>query len=190
MSQGKQIEIEFRARFSEEKYESLKKFLDGRAENLGEDDKDVFFFLFPDRLLKVVNNVSKGDAKVVLKLNKIGKGSDFEEIEVPIAQKDFEKTAKIFVDVLTCDSMHSFQKRHNYFYKGVELALKWSEIWGYHLELEVVVGDPQLKEEAEKKMFAVAEELGVIIMTDAELKEFTEKAEADYKDQQKNGSSL
>lgn len=181
MSQGKQIEVEFRARFDEKKYEELKKFLSERAEDLGEDDKDVFFFLFPDKLLKAVNNVSKGSAKIVLKLNKIGKGSDFEEIEVPVAQRDFEKAAKIFTKVLTCDSMRSFQKRHNYLYQEVELALKWSEIWGHHLELEVVVGDPSSKSEAEKKIFAVAEELGVTVMTDAELREFTEKAEEDYK---------
>lgn len=180
MDSKKRFEIEFRARFAEEKYGELKKFLDERAEDLGEDDKDVFFFMFPDKLLKAVNNVSKGNAKIVLKLNKIGKGSDFEEIEVPIAQGDFEKTAKIFSTILACDSMRSFQKRHNYLYKEVELALKWSEIWGYHLELEVMVGNSEEKPEAERKIYAVAEELGITLMTDAELKEFTEKAESSY----------
>ena len=37
------------------------------------------------------------------------------------------------------------------------------------------------KNKAEKDILAIAEELGVKIMTDKELKEFTEKAEADYK---------
>lgn len=177
----KNIEIEFRSRFGAAKYKELKKFLDKNAEDLGSDDKDVYFFLFPDKLLKAVNNVSKRNAKVVLKLNKIGKGSDFEEIEIPIDQKYFEKMAGVLVALKTGDYMHSFQKRHNYLYRGVELALKWSEIWGYHLELEIVVQKPSEKKNAEKKIFAVAKDLGVGIMTDFELKKFTRKAEKDYK---------
>lgn len=185
----KNIEIEFRSRFDLKKHEELKKILNEKAEDLGEDDRNVYFFLFPDKLLKVSNNISKKNAKIVLKLNKIGKGSDFEEIEVPINQEYFEKAAKIFIALKTGDYMHSFQKRHNYLYKGVELALKWSEIWGYHLELEVVIGDPGQKVKADKRIFAVAEELGVKIMSDEELNEFTEKAEADYKNNHKNGNS-
>lgn len=177
----KNIEIEFRSRFDVKKYKELKKFLDVNAKDLGEDDKDVYFFLLPDKLLKTVNNVSKKTAKIVLKLTKIGKGSDFEEIEVPINQSDFEKTSKIFTALHLCDNMHSFQKRHNYLYKGVELALKWSGPWGYHLELEVVIHDKNKKQFAEKKIFSVAKELGVKIMSDKELKSFTQKAEADYK---------
>ena len=177
----KTIEIEFRARFGKDKFESLRRFLDARAKDLGRGDKDVYFFIFPDKLLKVVDNISKKNAKIVLKLNKIGRGSDFEEIEVPIAQSEFQEIAKIFKKVLTCDLMHSFQKRHNYLYKGVELALKWSEVWGYHLELEVVINEKSKKSQAEEKIMAVAKELGVKIMTDQKLKKFTEKAEADYK---------
>ena len=177
----KNIEIEFRSRFSRLKYNELKTFLGKNADDLGDDNKDVYFFLFPDKLLKVVDNVSKKSAKIVLKLNKIGKGSHFEEIEIPIDRKYFKKTAKTFILLGFGDYMHSFQKRHNYSYKGVELALKWSKIWGYHLELEVVVNKMIKKAPAEKKIFSVAEELGVKIMTDDELKKFTRRAEADYK---------
>lgn len=177
----KTIEIEFRSRFGKLKYDALKKFLGANAKDLGNDDKNVYFYIFPDKLLKAVNNLSKKNAKIVLKLNKIGRDSDFEEIEIPIAQSEFENIAKIFKKVLICDSMHSFQGRHNYLYKGVELALKWSEVWGYHLELEIVINEKSKKSQAEEKIMAVAKELGVKIMTDSELKEFTEKAEADYK---------
>jgi len=144
--EGKNIEIEHRARFDEEKYNALSKFLDVNAQDLGEDDKDVYFFLFPDKLVKTVNNTSKKTAKIVLKLTKIGKGNDFEEIEISIKPEDFEKATKIFIALETGEYMRSFQKRHNYLYKGVELALKWSETWGHHLELEVVVSDVSKKE--------------------------------------------
>ncbi|MFH1193088.1 MAG: hypothetical protein V1656_02100, partial [Candidatus Jorgensenbacteria bacterium] len=56
---------------------------------------------------------------------------------------------------------------------------------GYHLELEIVVNDVAQKEDAEKKIFALAEELSVKIMTNQELLEFTQAAEAEYK--KKNG---
>ncbi len=179
----KNIEIEYRARFDEKKHIELQKFLSAKAQDLGQDDKDVYFFLFPDKLVKTVNNISKKTAKIVLKLNKIGKGSIFEEIEIPINSGDFDKATRLFVALETGEYMHSFQKRHNYLYKGVELALKWSETWGYHLELEIVMDDAEGKGDAERKISAVAEELGIKTMTDQELSEFTQAAEAEYKKQ-------
>ncbi len=185
----KNIEIEHRARFDKGKYNKLKKFLNASAKDLGEDDKDVCFFLFPNKLVKTVNNVSKKNAKVVLKLNKIGKGSDFEEIEIPIRQEDFDKATKLFIALETGECMRSYQKRHNYLYRDVELALKWSEAWGYHLEFEIVINDIADKENAEKKIFALAGELGIKIMTDKELLEFTQAAEKEYKKKQQNGNN-
>ena len=77
--------------------------------------------------------------------------------------------------------MESFQKRHNYLFKGVEIALKYSDVWQYHLELEILINDEDKKIVAEKRIYEVADELGVRIMTDEELKEFTKKAEEKYK---------
>ena len=124
-----------------------------------------------------------------MKLNKIGKGSDFEEIEIPISQEYFEKTARIFISLKTGDFMRSFQKRHNYSYKGIELALKWSKVWGYHLELEKVVETIGEKTSAEKRIFEVAKELKIKLMTDKELRIFTEKAEKKYKKSHRNGNN-
>jgi adenylate cyclase class IV len=164
-------------------------FFVSQAKDLGEDDKDVYFFLLPAKLLKTVNNISQKSAKIVLKLNKIGQGSDFEEIEIPIKQEDFDKATRVFSELKIADSMRSFQKRHNYLYKGVELALKWSEDWGYHLELEVVVNDLSEKENAENIIFSVAKELCVELMTDEELRNFTAAAEARCKNKQKHGNN-
>lgn len=177
-----QIEIEYRARLDEQKYNKLKNFLDSEAKDLGGDDKDVYFFICPDKLLKVVNNVSKKSAEIVLKLNKIGKGSDFEEIIIPIEQKRVDKAVKLFIELnITDNVMRSFQKRHNYAYRGAELALKYSDIWGHHLELEKVIENKNKKTEAEKLLQGIAQKLDIKIMTDKELKQFTRKAEKDYK---------
>ncbi len=94
MNKKLQIEVEFRSMLDEKKYNNIRIFLKENAKDLGKDDKDVIFYL-KDKLIKVVNNVSKRNAKVVLKLNKIGRGSDFEEIEILIDQNDVEKICKI-----------------------------------------------------------------------------------------------
>lgn len=175
------IEIEFRSIFNKNRYRKIESFLQKNAKDLGEDDKDVFFFIMPDKLLKVVNNISKNNADIVLKFNKIGKGSDFEELEIPIRQSDVEKVVRLFSDLnITNNVMHSFQKRHNYRYKNVNLALKHSNIWGYHLELEIMINDKNKKDWTEKQIKKVADELGLKLMTNKELLEFTRKKEKEY----------
>lgn len=77
--------------------------------------------------------------------------------------------------------MRSFQKLHNYMYNGVELAVKFSEHWQYHVELEVLIKDLAQKPATEKKISAVARELDLKIMSDEQLKEFVTKLEADYR---------
>lgn len=182
MADKKQIEIELRAMFDEEKFNSLKNFLDKNAEYLGQDDKNVHFYIFPDKLLKISDNISKNSAKLTLKLNRIGQGTDFEEIEFPIEKSDVEKAIKMFNALeMTDNVISSFQFRHNYIFKDVELALKYSLDWKYHLELEIVVEKESQKEEAEKKIHEVAKELDVKIMSEKELKEFIKKLEAEKK---------
>jgi adenylate cyclase class IV len=178
----KQIEIEYRARFNKTKFEKIKKSLSRIARDLGKDDKDVYFFIFSDKLLKVTNNISKKTAKITLKLNKIGKGSDFEEIEIPINQKDINGAVKLFSQIGSHESViRSYQQRHNYLYKGVEIALKYSKNWGYHLELEVVIINKKKRQAAERLIFTVAKELDVKLMTEEELVSFVEKIEIKYR---------
>ena len=178
------IEIEFRAIFDKQKYDNLRKFLVKNAQNLGEDDKDVFFFTLKDKLLKVVNNISKKNAQIVLKLNRIGNGSNFEEFELPIPRNKVNQAVKIFTAInLTDNIMHSFQRRINFIYKDVEVALKYSDVWGYHLELEKVINDEKKKQMTEEKIKKVANELKIKLMTDEELAEFTKKAEKNYRNQ-------
>lgn len=186
MNKKEKIEIEFRSIFSKKKHDELKTFLDENAKNLGPDNKNVFFFIMPDKLLKVTDNESKDSAKFTLKLNKIGKGSDFKELEVPIQRGDVDKTVKIFKKLGFDEVQESYQKRHNYEYKGVEIALKWSEVWTYHIEFEILIEDEKEKKTAEKKIKKVADELDVDLMTDEELKAFTEKIDKKLRKEKEN----
>jgi len=117
----------------------------------------------------------------VLKLTKIGQGSGFEEVEIPISQNDVEKAVKLFEALGLNEVQRSFQKRHNYLYKEIEIALKYSDAWGYHMELEKIVGDKNSVPEAERQIREIASEFGAHIMTDEELKEFTEKKDKEYR---------
>jgi len=178
----KQIEIELRSLLDKRKYAALKKFLDTNAKSLGKDDKDVYFFLLPDRIVKAVKNVSQKTAKIVIKLNRLGKGrSDFEEIEIPISPLDFDKAVKLFSSLRFDQIQNSYQKRQNYLYEGVEIALKHSDSWGYHMEFEVIIDDLSKKNEAERKIYQVANKLGVKIMTEEEITKFAQRIDAQYK---------
>lgn len=178
----KSIEVEFRTHLTEGQYLSLMDFLLKKGEDLGQDDKDTYFFIFKDKLLKVVNNLSKKSGKIVLKLNKLGNGSGFEEIEIPIAQDQVDQTAKLFKLLnLPAQLIHNEQKRRNFVYKGVEISVKYSDDWGYHAELEIVVGDQIEKETAVLKIEVVAKELGLKLMTDEEIFEFTQRIEEEYR---------
>lgn len=171
-------EIEFRAKLSESKYNSLLEFLNINGKNLGQDDKDVWYYIFPDKLLKLVNNISKKTAKVSLKLNRIGEGSAFEEMEFYFPPEEFETCHQLFQKLnLDAKVMDGPQRRVNFEYKGCEIALKYSDVWKYHLEIEQMVESQNVQEQAERSIRSVAEELGVELMSEEELKAFVTEVE-------------
>lgn len=172
-------EIEYRSRFNHSTYVRLKRFLDAHAKNLGRDDKDCNYYIFPDRLLKIVNNTSKRTAKLSLKQNHIGHGAVFPETEVYFDPKVLKKLQMIIGNLgLKAKVMHGPQNRINYSYRGCEIALKYSDAWGYHLEIEKVVRSLTRRAAAEKIIREVALELDVHLMSEEELKTFTQKAES------------
>lgn len=172
------IEIEKRGILTQEKYHELLGFLHEHAENLGEDDKDVVYYIYDDKLLKVVNNLSKGNAKVSLKMNRLGGSVATKEIEVFFDQKDFSSIKEIFDTVGQAkQSIEGTQKRKNFVYKGCEIAVKWSPDYQYHFEIERVTECEQEVEAVEKDMDVVISELGLISMTNNEMQEFQRKIE-------------
>ena len=176
-----QIEVEFRAIFDKVKFEQLKTYLDKNATDQGQDDKNVFFYVYSDKFVKVVDNVSQKTAKLVLKLTKIGRGTNFDETEIPIDPAYIPKAVKFFSHLCPNPVMESFQQRRNYLLKGVEVSLKYSQNWGYHLELEVVINHLSQKTAAVKKIKNIAQELDVKLMTETEIRQFIKKFEKGFK---------
>jgi len=177
----KQIEIEHRARFSKEEHVRLLSFLQQNGKDLGEDDKNVYFFTFPDKLLKVSDNISKNTAKITGKMNRIGEGSGFEEIEFLIDRADVSKAVELFKKFGFTEVHDSFQSRHNFEYRGVEIALKYSEMWGYHAEFEIMIDDETKKDAADQQIMSVAKNLGITLMTEEEIRVFIKEKESEIK---------
>lgn len=175
------IEIELRARFDQVKHDQLLEYLTQQAEDLGENNKQIYFYVFPDKLLKIVSNLSAGTAKISLKSSKIGQGIAFPELEMEIPVAEVSTAVRIFSGLGFADLMHdAFNQRHDFRYRGVEVALKYSEAWGYHAEFEVLLADTAgevEQAEAVTRIHQVADELGVRIMTEQELLTFTEEFE-------------
>ncbi|MER5971804.1 hypothetical protein ABT112_19080 [Streptomyces sp. NPDC002055] len=176
------IEIEMRARFDKDAHEQLLARLTQEAEDLGCDDKNIFFYVLPDQLLKVTDNIAAGSAKITLKASKIGQGAAFPETEFAIGRKDVPAAVQILNALGFEDTMHqAFNQRHNFRFRGVEIAVKWSDAWGHHAEFEVLLdgeASATARDGAVARIAAVADELGVHLMTEEELGEFTAAFEA------------
>ncbi|MBV1854548.1 hypothetical protein [Catellatospora tritici] len=176
------LEIEYRAQLTEAEFATLADQLGQRGDDLGQDDKHIWFYVLPDKLLKVVHNISHGTGKVVVKTNRIGSGAAFPETELPIAAADVATAVRLFDALGYAPHMHdAHNERRNWRYRDVEIAMKWSQAWGHHAEFEVALPDDAGTDEIEKGhalIASVAAELGVRLMTEDELTEFTLQFEA------------
>jgi adenylate cyclase class IV len=180
------VEIEMRARFTKEIHDRLVTRLEADGEDLGPDDKHIYFYVLPEQLLKVTDNIAAGTAKITLKGSRIGQGAAFTETEFAIAPADVPTAVKVFNELGLEAAMHeALNSRHNFRFNGVEIAVKWSEAWGYHAEFEVLLEDGASgasRTEAEAKIAEVATALGVNLMTEQELADFTAAFEAAEKE--------
>ncbi|MEU9503905.1 hypothetical protein [Streptomyces sp. NPDC048196] len=191
------IEIEMRARFGKEARDQLVDRLKRDGEDLGLDDKHIYFYVLQDQLLKVTDNTAAGTAKITLKGSRIGQGAAFAETEFAIAPADVDAAVKLFNALGYEGAMHEASNlRHNFRFDGVEIAVKWSEAWGYHAEFGVLLDDDApdaARAEAAARITDVANELGVTLMTEQELAEFTaafEAAEKERKERERQAAPI
>lgn len=176
------VEIEMRARFDKDAHDQLIARLRKDGEDLGDDAKHIYFYVLPDQLLKVTDNTAAGTAKITLKGSRIGQGAAFPETEFAIARADVPAAVKVFNALGFEPAMHeAFNFRHNFRFQDVEIAVKWSEAWGYHAEFEVLLDDnasEAARDQASAQIIDVAVELGVTLMSEQELADFAAAFEA------------
>lgn len=126
----------------------------------------------------MVDEKNKGKAKIVLKDSLVSEGNSSGEWEITLEPSEFMNAVDMIDHLgLPGKRCRAWQQRHNYLFEGVEIALKYSDYWEYHAELEVVVDDVTFVPEAEQKMREIAERLGLDLMSEEEVADFTKAFE-------------
>jgi adenylate cyclase class IV len=170
------IEVEERAMFSREEHDRLMAFLLAHATDLGRDNRRIHWFPLDGGHLKVSDAVDQGKAKIAYKGGAIGGDSTFRELEISISRDQIDQYVALFQALGLGGLYHeSPNDRHNFEYLGVEIALKYSEAWGHHAELEILLDDGATADQitaAKAKIRQVADKLQVHIMTPEELRIF------------------
>ncbi len=171
------IEVEKKAIVTEDELEQVRaKLAQIGAEDLGPNDTESFFYLHDDYQLKVQVRLSKGDAKIAWKSGGFNGAEAREEIELPFPVEQGENAHKLMDRLLPkLKKVRTEQKRHDYKLGDIELALKWSEQWKFHIELDTEVQTDGQVAAALTKLNGLAEELGIHLMTEAEEKALTDK---------------
>lgn len=137
MSNVHQYEYEERYLLTEEQFLEIEKTLRAQATNAVLDNKKSYFFVLPD----VNVSIASSPKKTVLKYKggQIGKGNGFKEYEIGLDPAAFDDAIELFESLLGLKPQYSEQFRINFLLEdGVEAALKYTQSWGFHLELEKV----------------------------------------------------
>src|SRR5947209_8060207 len=132
------IEVEVRGLLAESEFHRVEKYLKEHSRKNWEDNRETTFFLIPNTNLKITKNISIGKAKIAYKGGTIDNISNI-EIEFPIDIEEVSKAVNLFKNLGFTKIIESNQRRTNYEYKNVEIAMKHSEEWGLHFEMEVIV---------------------------------------------------
>lgn len=183
MSTSITYEYEERAFLNERSFLNTKNKLDTLALKNELDNKTSYFFVLPDINVSIASSSSKTVVKY--KGGQLGKGNGFEEHEFKIAPESLPQALALFASLLKISPQISEQFRINYFLENkIEVALKYTQTWGFHLEVEKTytandsADENYKKTEAMKSLEALAEELDIHYITDSEMEQFKQDSEA------------
>lgn len=164
------IEVEKIAVFSETTYKDLRATLQDVAEDLGQNNTSNIFYIGDTYQVKVATLHDQNRAKIALKSGDLADHSS-EEYEVHFTAEEAPHAEKILDTLLKgIQKFPTTQQRHDYRLDGVEIALKFSDDWGYHAELEVMAKDQDAVAAALEKIEAVAKKLGLETLSKEEMK--------------------
>lgn len=140
------------------------------AKDLGENNTESIFYLGGTFHLKVCKQTSKHTAKLALKQSEYG--DEFsQEYELPISFDDAATAEKMMNIVLSkLPKVPTAQTRHDFLLDGVEIAVKHSDDWGYHVELEKLVEKDDQIEAALTEIAKVAKSLQLVTLAKEEAK--------------------
>ena len=173
------IEVEKKALLSQVAYDELNARLLGKgALDLGENNTASVFYVQENvGQIKVQHLVSKGEAKIAWKSGGLDGSESRQEIEVALDESQLEEANELISALLPHKTVYATeQRRHDYLLESVNVAVKWSADWGYHIEFDINVENPDKVDEALQKISVVANDLGVELLTPDEEVAFVQAA--------------
>jgi len=164
-------EYEERAFLTEEAFCRVKKELNKVADSREVDNKTSYFFVLPGKNLSLA--LSNKKAVIKYKSGEVGVGNGFEEYEIPVLKENFSELVEFFKHLLATNPQFSEQFRINYKLSGnIEVALKYTETWGFHLEIEKVYFKNNKIEAAKEEINKLASSLKINLLTEEEIIDF------------------
>lgn len=167
-------EIEQRALLSREQYEKLYYFL-SKETDIETDNKDVYFFISNNWLLKISHEISKMNAKIWLKDSNISNAIITKEFEVTIDSKKIQEFLKLFEKLWYKYQQRSAQIRTNFNYKWTIVSLKHSKSRWYHCEVEINIDSLEKKWKAMRILNLVTRELKIKALSPWRIKSLCKK---------------
>lgn len=162
------IEVELKGMLSKDEHHKLRDSLNSIARNSERDNKISYFFVTENVILKVTDETSHHRAKITLKIGEETQ-SVLEELEVLIPRECVVTMVTIFKN-LGFDKVNRVeQERTNYMLNGVAVALKYTDDWGYHFELETKAQNKHDGKKKRKGLYKLCEDLNIKPMTPEEI---------------------
>lgn len=175
-------EYEERAFLDEESFGRIKEYLDKNNNQKCIDNKQSFFFVMPDVNISIAS--SEKETKVKYKGGQLGKGNGFEEIEFKIQPSSLDEAIRLFSYLLSIIPQESYQFRINYTLNDdIEIALKYTHMWGFHMEVERTYTancEQDMIEEKNKSknlLSSFANDLNFVYIDDKQMKDFKAQCE-------------
>lgn len=173
----KTYEYEERAFLEEADFLRVLEKLGSMATSKRSDNKVSFFFVVAGKNLSIAQ--SPGKAVIKYKEGAVGIGNGFREHEIPIDVQHTDQIIELFGHLLGVQPQVSEQFRMNYILPdGIEIALKYTETWGFHMEIEKTYSSEDEREDAKKKISEAMSSLGIKPLSEEEITAFRKQFDA------------
>lgn len=177
-------EYEERAFLDEADFLRIKNKLDAESLKATIDNKISYFYVLPDKNISIATS----PLKTVIKYKDgqlINGDNGFEEREFEINPENLTEALNFFTAMFNLEPEKSEQFRINYILpNSIEVALKYTQTWGFHLEVEKLysINDDfnieTEKTQAKNEVDNVGMLLNIKYISDEEIKQFASDSKA------------
>ena len=174
------IEIEIRGPLPQEKYESLKDFLEKNGTKKGKKERvliDYSSFLektLGERKKDIRLRVTNGRPEIIVKLGAWSGSDSRRELSVITPEHTFDTLVEIFGAMGFIKGVLCVRNTLVYDYKGIEFALVEVPGHSYFYEAEKMASSNENSKEIMNKITQVCTELGISIFSDTEFFNYIE----------------